>query len=407
MIGLDDYAPVVGQEVIDQLRRLAEGLGPVRFVHVNSTYYGGGVAEILHRAVPLLNQLGLDTRWEVIEGDPLFFEVTKSIHNGLQGFRVELSRSMWEHYLEVNRLNARKYSWEADFVMIHDPQPAYLISELRPQARHWVWRCHVDVSRPHLPVWRQLREVVSRYDASVFSMPQFAQNLPHPQYIIHPSIDPLSDKNRELTEEEVQAVLDRLGIERDRPIVLQVSRFDSFKDPLGVIQAFRMVRRHTPCKLILAGGEATDDPEGPRILAEVQDAAQGEPDIQVLLLPPDSHYEINALQRAADVIVQKSIREGFGLTVTEAMWKGKPVIGGAVGGIVLQLQDYQTGFLVHSPEGCAFRIRYLLHRPELARRMGILAREFVRGHFLITRHLRDYLTLLTVVRSPGGRVFEF
>lgn len=407
MIKLNDYAPIVGQEVIDQLHRLAEGLGPVRFVHINSTATGGGVAEILHRAIPLLNQLGLDAKWEVIEGDPSFFEITKSIHNGLQGFKVELSRAMWEHYLDVNRANARKYAWEADFVMVHDPQPAYLINDLHHRAQYWIWRCHVDVSRPHLPVWRLLREIVNQYDASVFSMPQFAQNLPHPQYIIHPSIDPLSDKNRDLTEDEVQAVLDRLGIERDRPIILQVSRFDSFKDPLGVIQAFRLVRRHTPCKLILAGGEATDDPEGPRILAEVQEAAQGEPDIQVLLLPPDSHYEINALQRAADIIVQKSVREGFGLTVTEAMWKGKPVIGGAVGGIVLQIQDYQTGFLVHSPEGCAFRIRYLLHRPELARRMGTLAREFVRSHFLITRHLRDYLTLLILVRSPGGRVFEF
>jgi trehalose synthase len=407
MIGLNEYAPIAGQEVIDQLQRLAEGLGPVRFVHINSTPTGGGVAEILHRAVPLLNQLGLETTWEVIEGDPLFFEVTKSMHNALQGFKVDLTPDLWEHYLEVNRANARKFNWEADFVLIHDPQPAYLINELRHRAKHWVWRCHIDVSRPHFPVWRLLRDIVGQYDASVFSMPKFSQNLPHPQYIIHPSIDPLSDKNRELSAEEVHAVLNRLGIERDKPIIIQVSRFDSFKDPLGVIQAFQMVRRHTPCKLILAGGEATDDPEGPRILAEVQEAAEGEPDIHILLLPPDAHYEINALQRAADIILQKSTREGFGLTVAEAMWKGKPVIGGAVGGIVLQLQDYQTGFLVHSPEGCAFRIRYLLHRPEMAKRIGELAKEFARNHFLITRHLRDYLTLLTIVKSPGGRVFEF
>jgi trehalose synthase len=407
VITLSEYAPIAGQEVIDQLQRLAEGLGPARLVHINSTYAGGGVAEILHRAVPLLNQLGLETVWEVIEGDPLFFEATKSMHNGLQGFKVELTSQMWEHYLEVNRANARKFNWESDFVMIHDPQPAFLINELRQRAAHWIWRCHVDVSRPHLPVWRLLRDIVNQYDSSVFSMPQFAQSLPHPQYIIHPSIDPLSDKNRELTDEEIHGVLNRLGIERDKPIIIQVSRFDSFKDPLGVIQAFRMVRRHTPCQLILAGGKATDDPEGPRILAEVQEAAAGEPDIHILLLPPDAHYEINALQRASDIILQKSTREGFGLTVTEAMWKGKPVIGGAVGGIIIQLQDYQTGFLVHSAEGCAFRIRYLLHRPEMAKRMGQLAKEFVRNHFLITRHLRDYLTLLTIVRSPEGRVFEF
>ncbi len=400
MITLDDYAPIVGQEVVGQLYRLAEHLQGRRFVHINSTAVGGGVAEILHRAVPLLNQLGLQTTWEVIMGDPAFFEVTKAFHNGLQGFRVNLTPAMLEHYREVNRENARRFAWEADVVLVHDPQPASLIEVMRPQARRWVWRCHVDVSRPHLAVWRFLREIVKQYDASVFSMSQFAQNLPHPQYLIRPSIDPLSAKNRDLTPEEIQAVLERLNVEQDKPLILQVSRFDSFKDPVGVIQAFRLVRRHTPCRLVLAGGEATDDPEGPAILAQVQEAAQGDPDIQVLLLPPDAHHEINALQRAADIIVQKSTREGFGLTVTEAMWKGKPVIGGAVGGIVLQLRDYHTGFLVQSPEGCAFRIRYLLHRPEMARRMGHAAREFVRSHFLITRHIRDYLTLMILQEHP-------
>jgi trehalose synthase len=406
VIALNDYAPIVGQEVIDQLHRLAERLGPKRFVHINSTRTGGGVAEILSRAVPLLSQMGLEARWEVIQGDQAFFEVTKAMHNALQGLPVSLTQKMLDHYREINQENARRFTWEADFVLVHDPQPAYLIQELRHRARHWVWRCHIDVSRPNLQVWRFLREVVKQYDASIFSMSQFAQNLPHPQYLIRPSIDPLSEKNRDLTSEEIQAVLDRLQIERDKPLVLQVSRFDSFKDPLGVIQAFRMVRRHTPCKLVLVGGEATDDPEGPRIFAEVMEAAQGEPDIQVLLLPPDSHREVNALQRAADIIVQKSTREGFGLTVTEAMWKGKPVIGGAVGGIVMQLRDYQTGFLVHSPEGCAFRIRYLLHRPAMARRMGQMAREFVRAHFLITRNIRDYLTMMLLLDNPGSLTIE-
>ena len=406
MITLDDYAPIVGEEVVGQLHRLAEHLQGRRFVHINSTAVGGGVAEILSWAVPLMNQLGLQTTWEVIMGDPAFFEVTKAFHNGLQGFKVHLTPAMLEHYRQINLENARRFSWEADVVLVHDPQPACLIEVLRPQARRWVWRCHIDASRPHLAVWRFLREIVNQYDASVFSMSQFAQNLPHPQYLIRPSIDPLSEKNRDLTEEEIQAVLHRLGIEKDKPLILQVSRFDSFKDPIGVIQAFRLVRRHTPCKLVLAGGEATDDPEGPEILAQVQEAAQGEPDIQILLLPPDAHHEINALQRAADVIVQKSTREGFGLTVTEAMWKGKPVIGGAVGGIVLQLRDYHTGFLVHSPEGCAFRIRYLLHRPEMARRMGQTAREFVRTHFLITRHIRDYLTLMILQDNPDSRLIE-
>ena len=406
MVTLDDYAAIVGSEVIDQLRRLAERLGPTRFFNVNSTKAGGGVAEILHRTVPLFNQLGLDTHWEVIQGDQEFFEITKGMHNALQGLKIKITPDMMEHYREINRENARKFTWEADYVVVHDPQPADLITELRPRAAKWIWRCHIDASRPYLPVWRMLREVVEQYDASVFSMDRFAQNLPHPQYLIHPSIDPLSEKNRELTPEEIQEVMDRLGFERDKPIILQVSRFDSFKDPLGVIQAFRLVRRHTPCQLILAGGEATDDPEGAAIFAQVMEASGGEKDIHVLLLPSDSHHDINALQRAADIIVQKSTREGFGLTVTEAMWKGKPVVGGAVGGIVLQLQDYNTGFLVHSPEGCAFRIRYLLHHPEMARRMGNLAREFVRRRFLITRNMRDYLTLMLLLNNPDSRLIE-
>ncbi len=406
MISLNDYADIVGREVVDQLHRLAERLGPRRLVNVNSTRTGGGVAEILHRSVPLMNQLGVETRWEVIEGDPTFFEVTKGMHNALQGQRVNLTPALLTHYREINRQNAQKFDWESDYAVIHDPQPAYLIKHLKARAQHWIWRCHIDISRPDLRVWRFLREVVSEYDASVFSMSRFAQNLPHDQYLIYPSIDPLSEKNRELTEVEIKAVLDKLGIENDRPIILQVSRFDTFKDPLGVIKAFQMVRRHTPCQLILAGGAAADDPEGPQILAEVMDAAQGASDIKVLMLPPDSHHEINALQRAADIILQKSTKEGFGLTVTEAMWKGKPVIGGAVGGIVLQLRDYATGFLVHSPEGCAFRIRYLLHRPERARHMGKLGKEFVRTHFLITRNLRDYLTLMTLLDKPGSRLIE-
>jgi trehalose synthase len=406
VVTLDDYAAIVGSEVIDQLHRLAERLGPTRFININSTKAGGGVAEILNRTVPLLNQLGLDTHWEVIQGDQEFFEITKGMHNALQGLKIKITPEMMEYYREVNRENARKFTWEADFVVVHDPQPADLITELRPRAAKWIWRCHIDASRPYLPVWRMLREVVEQYDASVFSMDRFAQNLPHPQYLIHPSIDPLSEKNRELTPEEIQAVLNRLGLGRDKPIILQVSRFDSFKDPLGVIQAFRLVRRHTPCQLILAGGEATDDPEGAAIFAQVMEAADGEKDIHVLLLPADSHHDINALQRAADIIVQKSTREGFGLTVTEAMWKGKPVVGGAVGGIVLQLQDYSTGFLVHSPEGCAFRIRYLLHHPEMARRMGNLAREFVRSRFLITRNMRDYLTLMILLKNPDSRLIE-
>ncbi len=407
MAHLSEYEPIAGREVVSQLYRLAERLGSRRLVHINSTRKGGGVAELLNSIVPLWNQLDIETRWEVIQGDQAFFEITKAMHNALQGLKVNLTPAMLKYYREVNRENARRFTWEADFVVVNDPQPAFLIEDIHPRAKSWIWRCHIDVSRPERQVWRFLRGAVQQYDASIFSMANFSQNLPHPQYLVYPSIDPLSEKNRDLSPEEIEAVLERLGVERDKPIILQVSRFDSFKDPLGVIQAFRLVRRQTPCKLVLAGGEATDDPEGARIFAEVQEAAQGEPDIQLLLLPPDSHHEINALQRAADIIVQKSIREGFGLTVTEAMWKGKPVIGGAVGGIVMQLQNYNTGFLVHSPEGCAFRIRYLLHRPEMVRRLGQMAKEFVRTHFLMTRNIRDYLTLMILCENPGRRVINF
>ncbi len=406
VINLSDYEPIAGKEVVSQLYRLAERLGRKSLVHVNSTRVGGGVAELLESVIPLWNQLGIDARWEVIQGDQAFFETTKAMHNALQGQRVNLTPAMLQHYREVNAENARKLSWEADFAVVNDPQPAFLIEDIRDQAKHWIWRCHIDVSRPDRHVWRYLRHAVSQYDASIFSMPSFSQLLPHPQYLIYPSINPLSEKNRDLGPEEVQAVFDRLGVERDKPIILQVSRFDSFKDPVGVIQAFRLARRYAPCKLVLAGGEATDDPEGARIFAEVQEAARGESDIQLLLLPPDSHLEINALQRGADIIVQKSIKEGFGLTVTEAMWKGKPVIGGAAGGIVMQLQDYYTGFLVHSPEGCAFRIRYLLRRPEMSRRMGQKAREFVRRHFLMTRNVRDYLTLMVLCDQYSCRATE-
>jgi trehalose synthase len=403
---LSDYVPIVGQGNIDQLQRLADRLSGRRFVNINSTKAGGGVAEILHRMVPLLNQLGLDTRWEVIQGDQPFFEITKAMHNALQGMKVPFTPTMMSYYREVVERNARKFDWEADYVVVHDPQPAYLINCIRERARHWIWRCHIDASRPNLQVWRFLQKIVQQFDASVFSMAKFAQNLPHPQYLMYPSIDPLSEKNRELTEEEIKEVMQRLGVEKDRPLILQVSRFDSFKDPVGVIQAFRLVRRHTSCKLVLAGGEATDDPEGAQIFAEVMEAAAGEEDIQVLLLPPDAHLEVNALQRVADIVVQKSTREGFGLTVSEAMWKGKPVIGGAVGGIALQIQDYSTGFLVHSPEGCAFRIRYLLHRPEIARRIGKYAREFARRHFLLPRNIRDYLTLLLLRDNAGSQTLE-
>ncbi|HET6372833.1 MAG TPA: glycosyltransferase, partial [Candidatus Polarisedimenticolia bacterium] len=270
----------------------------------------------------------------------------------------------------------------------------------------WIWRCHVDVSRPHRPVWKFLRSFVGEYDASIFSLAAFAQPLPHPQYLIPPGIDPLSPKNMPLEEKEVEVTAARFGLDPDRPVILQVSRFDRFKDPVGVIRAYRMVRDHIPVQLVLAGGTASDDPEGDEVLAEVREEAGADPDIHVLVLPPDAHREINALQRRADVVLQKSLREGFGLTVTEAMWKEKPVIGGDVGGIMLQVVNDHTGYRVSTPEGAAFRIRYLLNRPELMASMGSKGRTFVRENFLLTRQLREYLTLMVMAQYSGADRLE-
>lgn len=391
---LDHYRAVTPPGTVDMLYRASERVQGRHFTHVNSTRLGGGVAEMLQRILPLLNELGVMTRWEVLQGDEEFFRVTKSFHNALQGQEQVVTAAMLDHYLETNRRNAARLDLESDLVFIHDPQPAALIAHRKAGA--WIWRCHIDVSHPQRRVWAFLRPLVSRYAGAVFSLPRFAQRLMIPQYLVYPSIDPLSDKNRELPEPEVAAILERLGVPRDKPILLQVSRFDRFKDPLGVIQAYRLVKKHNDCRLVLAGGGAADDPEGPKILAEVQSTAAGDPDIHILVLPENANLEINALQRAATIVLQKSTREGFGLTVAEAMWKGKPVIGGFAGGITVQIVFGTTGYTVNSVEGAAFRARYLLNNPELASRMGENAREYVRRNFLVTRDLADHIALLTV-----------
>jgi trehalose synthase len=392
-IPIDAYREVAPPGVVDFLLRLAERVRGRRFVHVNSTRVGGGVAEILNRLVPMLTELGVDTAWEVIEGDPEFFTVTKAFHNALQGAEVPLADAQLEHYLAVSRKNAVRLALAGDLVLIHDPQPAVLV-EARPSEGRWVWRCHIDLSTPHRRVWAFLRRFISWYDAAVFSLPAFAHPLSIPQFLVYPSIDPLSDKNRLLDALEVDKALSELAVPADKPMLLQVSRFDRFKDPVGVINAYRMVKRYYDVRLVLAGGGAADDPEGALVLAEVRAAASGDPDIHVLDLPADAHLQINALQRAATIVLQKSTREGFGLTVAEAMWKGKPVIGGATGGIMVQVQPGVTGYTVRSVEGAAFRLRQLLGDPDLMRAMGEAGREHVRQNFLITRHLRDYLSLL-------------
>jgi trehalose synthase len=406
---LDRYAEAAGPDVIEHLRQLARPLAGTRVVHVNSTRAGGGVAEILDALVPLMVELGLDVEWEVVVGDEQFYQCTKRMHNALQGNTVEMPATLIRAYEDTGAANAERLRGAlegADFVFIHDPQPAPLLSHMPNRKGKWIWRCHIDASHPFRPVWKYLRPIVAGYDASVFSLSSFAQQLPHPQYLIAPSIDPLTDKNTELDAGEIADVARKFSLDLERPLLLQVSRFDRFKDPLGVIRAFRLARQMAPSlQLVLAGGGASDDPEGAQVLAEVQEAAANEDDIHVLLLPSDAHRTINALQRAATIVLQKSLREGFGLTVTEALWKGKPVIGGNTGGIRLQVINHHTGFLVDSPEGAALRIRYLLHHREQLQAMGRKGREFVRGNFLLTRHLVEYLTLmLGLTRAMHGRI---
>lgn len=402
---LDAYRGIAPESVLREIAILAEALQGRTLQHINSTRVGGGVAELLTRLVPLTESLGIGTRWDVMTGNNGFFAVTKAMHNALQGADIEMSHEDRQVYLQCVQENAREIEFSADVTIVHDPQPAYLIDYCPADRKRLVWRCHIDLSNPNDHVWRFLQQAVRKYAMAIFHVPQFARRLPIPQVLIPPSIDPLSAKNCELTEDEITAVTERFGIDRRRPLLVQISRFDRFKDPLGVIAAYRLVRKNFDCQLVLAGGTATDDPEGQQVSAEVEEAAAGDEDILILSLPSNSDHEINALQRAATIILQKSTREGFGLTVTEGMWKGKPVIGGAVGGIPSQILHGTTGFLVHSVEGAAFRLRYLLSHPRAAERMGAQAREHVRRHFLITRHVRDYLLLMLQVvngcpRSP-------
>jgi trehalose synthase len=401
---IDAYQGISPKGDLVLLRKFGKVFSNRAFVHVNSTKEGGGVAEILHRMVPILKGLGIDARWEVIKGDDEFFSITKKIHNALQGNKEHFTAQMWEHHFEVNKANAGKLDLEADAVLIHDPQPAPLVNFRKKGV--WIWRCHIDVSNPRHDVWNSLKKYCSQYDAAVFSVAKFARSMRVDEFIIPPSIDPISEKNRALSPEEISETANKFNIPSDRPMLLQVSRFDRFKDSTGVIKVYRLVKKYNDCILVLAGSPATDDPEGEAVLAEVREYAAGDPDVFILLLPNFSDKDINALQRMATVVLQKSIKEGFGLTVSEAMWKEKPVIGGAVGGIPIQIMHGITGFLVHSPEGAAFRVRQLLNNPDMAKRMGERGKEYVRANFLITRQVRDYLAIWYAAEHKGSSELE-
>ncbi len=355
--------------------------------------------------LPLLEQLGVDARWNTIKGSPEFFQVTKKFHNALHGRAEDISANDFALFLEVSQQNIREMELYGDTIFVHDPQPVAMVSRKKEIGRNWIWRCHIDVSQPNQKVWSFLEPFIVQYGAAVFSAPSFSHQLPIRQFLISPSIDPLSDKNKELSQQTIDSVLEKYVIPKDKPIITQVSRFDYLKDPVGVIQAFEMVRKSIDCRLVFAGGTASDDPESEKVLAEVKEKAGGNPDIHILLVPPESDVEINALQRASTVIVQKSHREGFGLTVTEALWKAKPVVASAVGGITLQVRNRSTGLLSYGIEGTAYAIRQLLTNPEYARWLGQNGREHVRYNFLITRHLRDYLLLFLALEHHQDIIY--
>ena len=401
---LIDYQNIVGPDIIEELHVVAQRVRHRRLQNINSTPVGGGVAEILTRMVPLLNELGVETTWDVIKGDQAFFNVTKAFHNALHGKTEEITDEMLEVYRANTEMNLQAMHFTGDVILVHDPQPAGLITRKREIGRQWLWRCHIDVSTPDERVWRFLKPYVEQYDASIFSMPDFAQQLPIPQFMVAPSIDPLSDKNRQLEPTVVESILEKYHLDAKRPILTQISRFDRLKDPLGVIAAYRLIKKRHDCQLVLAGGGASDDPEGEAVLRQVEQEAAKDADIHVLLLPPSSDLEINALVRGSTLIFQKSIKEGFGLTVSEALWKKKPVIAGAVGGIKQQVINGVTGYLVHSPEGAAQRAVQLLANPTLRDQLGENGYLHVKQNFLLTRHVKDYMLVMIALEHPNEDV---
>ena len=403
---INDYAKVTRPQNIEELFLLAEKLQGLKVKMVNSTSVGGGVAEMLHRTVPLYNELGLKIKWEVIKGGGDFFNATKAMHNALHGTKVEINSAMLDVYRETNELNAREMSFDEDIIVIHDPQPLLLIDKKKDSAAKWIWRCHIDTSNPLQDIWNYLSKYIMGYDASIFSSPRFAKELTNPQYLIYPAIDPFADKNRDLTKGEIENVLKKYQIPTDKPIITQISRFDYLKDPLGVFEVFKRIKKQVDCRFIYAGGTASDDPEGSKVLAELHERASKEKDFHIILLPDFADIDVNALQRASTIVLQKSLREGFGLTVTEALWKSKPVIASAVGGIPLQIINNFTGLLAHSIEGVVYQIRYLLNNPQVAKKLGEYGKEHVREKFLITTKLRNYLLLFISLNHKGENIIQ-
>lgn len=389
-VKLDDYREVAPRGAMDFLQRIAERLRGRRLLHVSVSRYGEAIVEVLNRLVPILNDLDIDTRWEITIGSADFDLITRVIDRALSGVEQVVTEAMIERLRAACADNAKRLQLEADLVIVHDAGPLLLV-EGRGGTGQWVWRYHQDLSSPQPQLWTTMRPFVQKYNAALFSLAKFSTPLSIPRFLIHPSIDPLSERNREMTRAEQSTQLDRLHVPRDKPILLQVGPFERLHDPLGVINAYRLVKKHHDVRMVLAGPPPAP---GGDVLAEVQQAASQDPDVTVVVLPPDPQAELNALERAATIVIQKPLKTDFGVDVATAMWKRKPVIGSLAGGIPFQMVFGVTGYTVETVEGAAFRIRHLLSNPELIGRMGAVAREHVRRNFLIIRHLGDYLALL-------------
>jgi trehalose synthase len=394
---LEQYEPLIGAATVERIAAKADRARTIRVAHISSTFYGGGVTELLTPLTLMMNASGIETDWHLIQGTPGFFGCTKKLHNTLQGQRLEFSDAERTIYEQVVFENAtRLHLDECDAIIVHDPQPLPLISHFADRDMPWLWQCHIDLSSPHAPVWAYLRQFIEQHDAAIFSLPEYGQDLRIGQQFVTPAIDPFSAKNRELSDREIREFLGNYKIPTDRPLVTQISRFDRWKDPMGVIEAFRKAREQVECTLVLLGNNASDDPEGGVILEQIKDAA----DDGIIILAADDPTLVNALQRSAAIVLQKSTREGFGLTVTEAMWKGAAVIGGDVGGIRHQIKDEWNGFLVSTPDQAAARIVQLLRDPGLREQIGSRAKESVRQNFLMSRLLEDWLDLLSKYERP-------
>jgi trehalose synthase len=396
---LADYTHLAGRPLIAEIRELAEELQGLRVLHVSATAFGGGVSEILYTLIPLMNDVGLEAEWQVMLGREEFYNATKRLHNALQGNPDSLSDEEWAIFERYNELNAKELAGEWDVIIVHDPQPAAIRRHAEDHGKRWIWRCHIDLSTPNPDAIEHVVPFVRDYDASVFHLQEYvpASLNGHGRavHICPPAIDPLSPKNMALSPEDAAFVCDQFGIDVDRPLLCQVSRFDPWKDPMGVIDAYRRVKeQQEDVQLALVGSMATDDPEGWEFFNSTMAYADGDPDIHILNnLNNVGAIEVNAFQSQADVVIQKSTREGFGLTVSEALWKGRPFIGGDVGGIPLQVQDGETGYLVSSPDDCAERSLRILREPDLGKRLGRSGKEHVRRHFLTPRLLRDWLRI--------------